>query len=858
MRKILLLTLLLPILVLGYSYDVDPSTVELVASNGYVIPRLVDGYYPSDTGVPALPRIPLNIFVPGGGSAVDVEVTSLEVEELDGVWSILPTAEPRPTSKPQDYVAEPDPAIYGSAEPYPAEPLRALGGSNAAGYGIAELDFCPFVYEPLTGKLSVITHIDFEITTEPLPYATVTPNAVTRRVAEERIERVRAMVINPDEVYHPCPIITDHAVGLSPEPILNGPDFGSTAEWVFITPSSFTSAAEPLRDWKLRKGLTTAIVTTEHIYSNYSGRDNAEKIRNFIIDAYQNWSTQYVVLGGDCDYVPERRGYVAIGGTSQDDRLIPTDLYYSDLDGSWNEDNDGYWGEEGDIPDIQPDINVSRISARGASMVTDQVDKILTYETDLPAGFAIKGLFLGAYLDSYTSGGDAKDVVANSYMPGYFQMTRLYEKFGNISSTAVVNNINAGKGAIMNHCAHSNYTLIGTGPDNMYVSDANNLTNGDKAGWFYSIGCMCGGFDRPVCFAEAIVQNADGGCIAAIMNSRYGWYYPGNPGGGTSDKLDQAYFNAIFGKDILSLGAAVSDMRSVYTGAARGNQYYRWCVYENNILGPCETPTWYDVMSALQVGHPGEYDGSNFTVTVESGGSAVSGATVCLFKDDEVHEVQTTNGSGQATFSGLNVQTNGEILITVSGDNLWPYLGSVQCNNADIAVAYFDADTTEEGVLLNWGFNDYDELAGVNILRDQTRLNEIALNPAADGSYLDRAPDGDHDYYLELVQSNGEVLRYGPLNVSFDAAGSAAVRLTEAYPNPSSGAVNLEIELPETTDCELAVYDLSGRRVATVHNGQLSAGRHVLTWNGDAAAGIYIAHLRVGDQLLTRRLALVR
>ena len=851
MRRLALLLLLLPAVALAYTYDVDPASVEFIESNGYVIPSVGEGVYPSEAGLPALPEIPLHIFVPGGGRAVDVEIIGMETREIPGAWVVLPMAEPRPVSQPAEYFAEPDPAIYESAAAYPAQIMRSLGGGNLAGYGIAEVAFSPFIYEPATGSLTLITQIEFEITTEPLDYATVTPDRVTPSVAANYMNRVTSLVINPDEVYNPSVVVEP-----SYRPTENGPDFGSTAEWVIIVPEAMMSAAEPLRDWKLRKGLTTAIVTTEHIYANYSGRDNAEKIRNFIIDANSNWSSQWFILAGDTNVLPDRRGYVNISGTSEDDRQIPTDLYFADLDGTWNTDGDGYWGESGDIPDMYSDVYVTRLPARSADSLSTMVSKVLTYETNVPDGFVEKALFLGAYLDSSTPGGSCKDVVV-PYLPGNYNLTKLYEKFGNINKTLVVAQINAGNCAVVNHCAHSNYGLIGTGPDNMYVNDVNALTNGAEAGWFYSIGCMCGGFDRPVSFAEALVANPNGGMFAVIMNSRYGWYSPGFPGGGMSDRLDQQFFDAVFNENKVNLGMAVADMRDEYAGTARGNAYYRWCVYENNVLGPSETPSYDAAVNDLAANHTDTYTGGNVTVTVTSGGGPVNGALVCLFKNDEVHETATTNGSGVASFSDLPVSTDGDIMVTATAQNYRPYEGTMYCPNSEVKVAQFTADQREEGVLLSWTVEDDGELVGLHLVRDQERLTDNLLS--GDSRFLDRAPAGDHAYYLEMVTTEGETLTYGPLNIRVEETAAQSLALSDAYPNPSSGLINIQVDLAERTDCELAVYDLSGRRVATVHNGELAAGRHVLSWDGaDSPSGVYIAHLRADGEILTRRLALVR
>jgi hypothetical protein len=860
LRKLALLTLLLPALALAYSYEINPDLVELVESEGYVIPSVGEGVYPTEEGVPMLPTIPLFISVPAGLGAAEVTVSDLTVRELPGFYVVLPANTPRPVSKPAEFRAVFDDGTYSSDAAFPAVPLTAAGGGNISGFGVAAVQFSPFIYEPASGKLSVITHIEFDVTTESLPYEVRVPNRVTRQVAEFGLENIKSLVLNPWDVHVTIPVVEPAVTGTpDPEPGVDGPDFGDTAEWVLITPSAFVESFEPLRDWKLLKGYTTAIVTTEYIFDNYTGRDNAERIRNFIIDAYDNWSTQWVVLGGDCNYDQERRGYVAISGCSEDDRHIPCDLYFSDLDGDWNADGDGYWGEwPDDNPDMYPDVYVSRYPVVTADFVDTVVSKTLTYEKEIPAGHTTDALFLGAYLDGSTSGGTAKDRVDQLYLPAQFDpVTKLYQRLGNISRAAVIAQMNAGNCAVVNHCAHSNYTIIGTGYDNMSGADAYALTNGDQLGWINSIGCMCGGFDRYQCFAEQIVLAPAGGMVATILNSRYGWYSPGAPGYGPSDIVDQQYFCSMFNESKTNLGYALGDMKCYFI-PSKANAYYRWCIYENNVLGPNEAVGWTDEMGDLAVQYPEHWSHGGFTVNVTMGGSPVEGALVCLYKEEECHVAGRTGSGGQVTLYP-DPSTPGQMHVTVTAQNGWPFEGTTTVDDDVSAdVVEFTGTAGEDGVLLTWRLEDTAGLAGINLYRGSEKLNASALVPETLGRYLDRDARGSNDYYLEMIADDGTTVRYGPVSVS--ALGEILrTNLSAAYPNPASAVVSFDLTLPETGTVELAVYDVAGRRVATPASGELSAGRHTLTWDATGApAGVYIARLVTGDGTLTTRLVVAR
>ena len=72
------------------------------------------------------------------------------------------------------------------------------------------------------------------------------------------------------------------------------------------------------------------------------------------------------------------------------------------------------------------------------------------------------------------------------------------------------------------------------------------------------------------------------------------------------------------------------------------------------------------------------------------------------------------------------------------------------------------------------------------------------------------------------------------------------------------------IDVPR--DCgriELALFDIGGRRVRTLVNGALAAGRHTIAWDGRGpsgeklAPGIYVARLEGAGQRWTKRITLI-
>lgn len=95
-------------------------------------------------------------------------------------------------------------------------------------------------------------------------------------------------------------------------------------------------------------------------------------------------------------------------------------------------------------------------------------------------------------------------------------------------------------------------------------------------------------------------------------------------------------------------------------------------------------------------------------------------------------------------------------------------------------------------------------------------------------------------------------------------ASNRAVFLAEPSPNPASAQASLRFFLREGGAVELAAYDLRGRRVATLHQGELGAGQHELAWDGRGEdggplpAGRYFVRLSAAGGQSQRTLTLLR
>jgi subtilisin-like proprotein convertase family protein len=107
---------------------------------------------------------------------------------------------------------------------------------------------------------------------------------------------------------------------------------------------------------------------------------------------------------------------------------------------------------------------------------------------------------------------------------------------------------------------------------------------------------------------------------------------------------------------------------------------------------------------------------------------------------------------------------------------------------------------------------------------------------------------------------------YGDVVATDEPAASppAVVALGHAVPNPFNPRTRIGFELPRAGDVSLDVFDVGGRRVATLASGRFEAGTHRVVWEGRdhrgraVSSGIYFYRLEVNDRTLTRRMTILK
>ncbi|GBC59352.1 hypothetical protein DENIS_0291 [Desulfonema ishimotonii] len=264
------------------------------------------------TGAPMLPVRTARLFVPPGRELVAVRIIYHNLQILDGAYNIQFTPVPRSLADDtdgSDSEDKPDWVTYGKDAYYPymvasdvvekqvGEDMKIYDAGRVQrlhGNNIVEADAYPVMFYPAGKTLAYATELEVTVFTRPAESEEA--DQITFDNSPDHVETVLKTIDNTD-------VFEDYVVGLD---TYSAPD--DSWEYVIITikdllekdsegNNPFETLAEHRRT--LAGGAySTHIVTLESIMANYPGRDRAEQMRNFIIDAYKNHGTKFVVLGG--------------------------------------------------------------------------------------------------------------------------------------------------------------------------------------------------------------------------------------------------------------------------------------------------------------------------------------------------------------------------------------------------------------------------------------------------------------------------------------------------------------------------------------------------------------------------------
>lgn len=122
-------------------------------------------------------------------------------------------------------------------------------------------------------------------------------------------------------------------------------------------------------------------------------------------------------------------------------------------------------------------------------------------------------------------------------------------------------------------------------------------------------------------------------------------------------------------------------------------------------------------------------------------------------------------------------------------------------------------------------------------------------------------PTGQY-YYSWAVRSNGGITRLVTMWGGVKKISSSVpdkYSLQQNYPNPFNPSTKFKIQIAKLSNVKVSVFDVLGKKVATLVNEQLKPGSYEVEWDGsNYPSGVYFYKLISGDFVETKKMVLMK
>jgi len=125
-------------------------------------------------------------------------------------------------------------------------------------------------------------------------------------------------------------------------------------------------------------------------------------------------------------------------------------------------------------------------------------------------------------------------------------------------------------------------------------------------------------------------------------------------------------------------------------------------------------------------------------------------------------------------------------------------------------------------------------------------------------------PRGTVDYTLEEMDADGRVERLGTTSLDPLPLIQNDLFLAQNFPNPFNPQTTIAFSIDQDQPVEIAVFDMTGRRVAVLTSQDYQAGSHSVEWDGmnasgrAVASGTYLVRMTTPRKVESRKISLVR
>jgi len=845
----------------SYTIKVPKGGIQFDKVKGYDIVHLPNAFFSGPDGAPMLPYKTLQYIIPIDKDVSKIDIVSFKETVLEGTYLIYPKQPDQILGAEKEYFVEPKLEFYGQDEFYPGKLIDHIQTGFMAGNRICSFSFYPIRYNPVNKKISQITEITFKFVFKDDSKEYVSSWNLSKYAFKTLIENIQSIVENPNEVISKTSLKekTDKKISNKRSAVATPTPGILNVDQVLITNQALSSGFQEIADWKTKKGIPAKIVTTEWIDQNYDGVDLQEKIRNFITYAFHNWGTIWFLIGGDVEVVPVRFAWSSSLGQSAipQGEFIPTDWYYSCLEGNWNADGDMTFGEANwnrsnngtfvnsgsaiDDVDLESEVFVGRVPVRDSLDLSHYKTKYFNYVKSTTNNKRNVLLF------SSNSDGLYSKQMNNYVVPKIpFTPDREYECIDTCQSFCatkqdVLNNIN-GLNDIDYHIicgfGHGSVTSFEACTAQIEKEEIENLTNTNTDQIIYSNHCHTMAFDQD-CIAKAYLNNVHGG-VAYIGNTRFGWATD-------LSSLNGPFIDNLFNKRQYNIGKALFNAKNKNINNSATDGIVRWNFFSHNLYGDPEMPIWTNNPQNLNVSVSptatllGEVTVAVTISNLPSGDTAM----ICVQKGEEGYARDFAPSNGTYYFQ-ITPNTPGEITITVTAQNFTPFETSINANataapNLFISNVAFDDDLNGNSYGNSDGRNDAGESieldlqlknTGVSLASNVTAVlscNSSYINISTNEAYFGNILSGDtvtgrFEYSVDTLALEKSVNDQDPVTFTLEITDGNNVVYTDEFNIDifnsqieqgnqtilSTTNGNLVIEGGESVTCNIDLTNLGG------------------------------------------------
>ena len=216
----------------------------------------------------------------------------------------------------------------------------------------------------------------------------------------------------------------------------------------------------------------------------------------------------------------------------------------------------------------------------------------------------------------------------------------------------------------------------------------------------------------------------------------------------------------------------------------------------------------------------------------------------------EVNVPNITVDAGNLVNLPVKVFTNGEELSALQfglkyDTTLLTFKGAISSSNAMEWITYINANDGQ----VDWG--GFDKTNNEQTLQDGDEVVTLQFIARQPQNLWEESPLYTSLKFAGSAQSEDLTITptNGILQVLKSTMGNVNGNTIEVFPNPTTDEITVTFEVEETTNANLSIYDVVGRKVITILDGQLPNGKYTYNENlGQLERGLYMVTLNLENE----------